>query len=470
MKVYNTLEKKLEKFKTIEENKVRMYVCGPTVYNYFHIGNARTFLMFDVIRQYLVQRGYDVNYVQNFTDIDDKLIVKANEMGVTVKELAEDMIVNYFEDARSLRIKDAITHPKATENIEQIIDIIQGLIKKGLAYQGGEDVFFDTQKFYGYGKLSGQNLEKLESGSRIEVDRNKKNPLDFVLWKAAKPSEPKWDSPWGEGRPGWHIECSAMSRRYLGESIDIHGGGEDLAFPHHENEIAQSEGLSDKPFSKYWLHIGFLQIENKKMGKSEGNSLMVRDLRKKFTPLALRFFLMSAHYRSPINFSDELLESAERSVERINTCYTNLQHAIKSSAMVSQNQIETKNETETVKRVDSLIEKYYTVMDNDFNTADGLSILFELVREVNTYLKEGSNINTLNHMQTAFETLNFCFDLIQEKDSKNLEEEIESLIEERQLARKERDFQKADAIRNQLLDKGIILEDTPSGVRWKFVE
>lgn len=465
IKVYNTLSKKLEEFNTLEEKKVRMYVCGPTVYNYFHIGNARTFLMFDVIRQYLSQRGYDVNYIQNFTDIDDKLITRANEMGISVKELAESTIVNYFEDARALRIKDATTHPKATDNISQIIEIIQGLMDKGLAYQGGDDVFFNTQEFRGYGKLSGQNLDKLESGSRVEVDKNKKNPLDFVLWKRAKPGEPEWESPWGEGRPGWHIECSAMSRRYLGESIDIHGGGEDLAFPHHENEIAQSEGLSEKTFANYWLHISFLQIDNKKMGKSEGNSLMIRDLRRRFSPLALRFFLMSAHYRSPINFNDELLESAQRSVERINTCHTNLQHAIKISVTK-----DVEEEANMISRIDELVERYYAVMDNDFNTADGLSILFDLVREVNTYLKTGDNPKTLKYMLEAFITLNHCFDILDEKEDSILEEEVESLIEKRQLARKERNFQMADAIREQLLQKGIILEDTPSGVRWKFVE
>lgn len=467
IKLYNTLTKKLEELKPLNDKEIKMYVCGPTVYNYFHIGNARTFLMFDVVRQYLLQRGYKVTYVQNFTDIDDKLITKARESDITVKELAEDMIANYFEDARALRIKDADYHPKATESIQEIIEIIEGLIKNGLAYVGGSDVFFDTKQFYQYGKLSGQNLEKLEAGSRVDVDTNKKNPLDFVLWKSAKPGEPKWDSPWGEGRPGWHIECSAMSKKYLGEAIDIHGGGEDLAFPHHENEIAQSEGLSGKSFSNYWLHIGFLQIENKKMGKSEGNSLMVRDLRQRFSPLALRFFLMSAHYRNPVNFSEELLQSAEKSVERINTAYTNLKHALNSSnKSISASD---DYQRETINKVDTLLEKYFKVMDDDFNTADGMSVLFELVREVNTYLKTGNNPEILKHLLKSFETMNQCFDLLIDEE-KSLEGEIQELIEQRQRARKERDFKKADSIRDQLLDRGIILEDTKDGVRWKFVE
>lgn len=467
IKLYNTLTKKLEELKPLNGNEIKMYVCGPTVYNYFHIGNARTFLMFDVIRQYLLQRGYKVTYVQNFTDIDDKLIVKANESKITVKELAEEMIANYFEDAKALRIKDADCHPKATESIKEIIEIIDGLIKNGLAYVGGSDVFFDTKEFYQYGKLSGQNLEKLEAGSRVDIDANKKNPLDFVLWKSAKPGEPKWDSPWGEGRPGWHIECSAMSKKYLGEAIDIHGGGEDLAFPHHENEIAQSEGLSGKTFSNYWLHIGFLQIENKKMGKSEGNSLMVRDLRQRFSPLALRFFLMSAHYRNPVNFSQELLQSAEKSVERINTAYNNLKHALKSSESCIFAVDD--HHREIVNKVDTLLEKYYKVMDDDFNTADGISVLFELVREVNTYLKTGNDPEIMRHLLKGFETMNQCFDLLID-DEKNLEDEIQGLIEQRQRARKDRDFKKADSIRDDLLDRGIMLEDTKDGVRWKFVE
>ncbi len=463
IKLFNTLNKKTEELIPLLPGQIKMYVCGPTVYNFFHIGNARTFLMFDVIRQYLTHRGFDVIYAQNFTDIDDKLINRANELGITVKELAENMIKEYFEDARALRIKDAIYHPKATENIEGIISIIEGLIDKGLAYQGGDDVFFDTVKFHGYGKLSGQNLEKLDAGSRIDVDKNKKNPFDFVLWKKAKPLEPKWDSPWGQGRPGWHIECSAMSKRYLGESIDIHGGGEDLAFPHHENEIAQSEGLSEKSFASYWLHVGFLQIENKKMGKSEGNSLMVRDLRKKFSPLALRFFLMSAHYRSQLNFNDSLLESAQKSVDRINTSYNNLMYALKDTTDSKT------TEKDITSKIDKLMEKYYTVMDNDFNTADGLSVLFELVREINTYLKEGKNQETLLYMKKAFDSMNFAFDLLEQKEN-NLEEEVEGLIEERQEARKNKNFQRADEIRDILLKKGIVLEDTASGVRWKFIE
>ncbi|SHK25300.1 cysteinyl-tRNA synthetase [Anaerobranca californiensis DSM 14826] len=465
IKLYNSLTKRVEELQPVNPGKIKMYVCGPTVYNYFHIGNARTFLMFDVIRQYLKQRGYDVTYVQNFTDIDDKLIVKANELGITVKELAEDMIIHYFEDARALRIKDADYHPKATETIDEIIKIIQGLIDKGLAYIGGKDVFFDTEKFKEYGKLSGQNLDKLEVGSRVEVDVNKKNPLDFVLWKSAKPGEPKWQSPWGEGRPGWHIECSAMSKKHLGETIDIHGGGEDLAFPHHENEIAQSEGLSGKTFAKYWLHVGFLQIDNKKMSKSEGNSLMVRDLRQKFSPLAIRLFLMSGHYRNPINFSEELLQGAQRSVERINTAYNNLNYAINSG----REQELDFTDQETLTKADELVEKYFKVMDDDFNTADGLSVLFELVREINIYLqRERNNLLVLKHLRAAFERINQVFDLLWEKEE-NLNSEIENLIEERQQARKAKNFKRADEIRDQLLSMGIILEDTKNGVRWKFV-
>ncbi|WP_353894522.1 cysteine--tRNA ligase [Proteinivorax hydrogeniformans] len=463
MKLFNTATQTYESLSPVNEGKVNMYVCGPTVYNYFHIGNARVFVFFDVARRYLEKRGYAVNYVQNFTDIDDKLIEKANAIGTTVKQLSEEMIEAYYEDARALGVKDADFHPKATEHIKEMIDAISKLIQKDLAYETEKDVYFNTDNFSDYGKLSGQDISNLQSGSRIDVDPHKKNPLDFVLWKKAKPGEPSWDSPWGKGRPGWHIECTAMSRKYLGDTLDIHAGGEDLAFPHHENEVAQSEGLTGKPFTKHWLHARFLQIDSKKMGKSLGNQLMVRDLLKKHPPLALRFFLLSAHYRNPLNYTEKLLQSAKSSVNRLNTAYQNLQHA--------QAQTKLENKVESLDILEEYRKKFYKAMDNDFNTADAISVLFEVVKEANNLLaspkKNGASIAAFKETIDEFDDI---LGLIERTEEKILDEEIEEKIQQRQQARAARDFATADRIRDELLEKGIALEDTPDGVRWKYIE
>ncbi|WP_350345080.1 cysteine--tRNA ligase [Proteinivorax tanatarense] len=466
MKLFNSITQNQERLNPVNKNKINMYVCGPTVYNYFHIGNARVFVFFDVVRRYLEHRNYNVNYVQNFTDIDDKLIEKSNEIGVTVSELAENMIEAYFKDARALGVKDADFHPKATEHINDMIDAISRLIEKGLAYETDKDVYFDTTKFPEYGKLSGQDISKLQSGSRIEVDPYKKNPLDFVLWKKAKPKEPSWDSPWGKGRPGWHIECTAMSRKYLGDTLDIHAGGEDLAFPHHENEVAQSEGLTGKLFTRHWMHARFLQIESKKMGKSLGNQLMVRDLLQKHPPLALRFFLLSAHYRNPLNYTEELLQSAKSSVERLNTAYKNLKYALDECAVQNQSKEYSDN-----KQIEEYKNKFYRAMDNDFNTADAISVMFEVVKEVNNYLALPSrDYVELKNFKETLDNFDSIMGLIERVEQKSLDREIEVLIEKRQQARSNKDFATADKIRDELLQRGITLEDTPHGVRWKYIE
>lgn len=464
MKIYNTLTRQKEEFKPLEGNTVKMYCCGPTVYNYFHIGNARPFIIFDTLRRYLEYKGYEVKYVQNFTDIDDKMIKRAEEESITVKELADRFIKEYFVDARGLGIKEATVHPKATENIDAIIEMIKVLIDKGYAYTLDGDVYFDTSKFTEYGKLSHQNIEDLSLGIRIDVHEKKKNPMDFALWKAQKPGEPCWDSPWGKGRPGWHIECSAMANRYLGETIDIHCGGQDLIFPHHENEIAQSEAATGKPFVRYWMHNGFVNVNNEKMSKSAGNFFTVRDIASKYDYEVIRFFMLSAHYRGPINFSEELLNQASNGLERLYKCLENLDY-IKENAALEQPAAE--NEEKLINTLLELKSKFIEAMDDDLNTADAISALFEMVKEINTSI----NLNN----RASKQTVEFCINLLKELGGilgilqKQVREEIDpviqELIEKRQQARKEKNWKLADEIRDKLREMGIILEDTPQGVK-----
>ncbi|WP_446715278.1 cysteine--tRNA ligase [Caloramator sp. Dgby_cultured_2] len=386
IKIYNTMTRQKEVFNPITPGEVKMYACGPTVYNYFHIGNARTFIVFDTIRRYLEYRGYKVKFIQNFTDIDDKLIRRANEEGTAVKEVAEKYIKEYYKDADGLKIKRATVNPRATEFIGEIIAFVKDLVDKGYAYVVDGDVYFDTTKFKEYGKLSHQSIEDLEAGARIEIDERKRNPMDFALWKAKKEGEPAWESPWGEGRPGWHIKCSTMACSLLGETIDIHGGGADLIFPHHENEIAQSEARNGKPFANYWMHVAYLNVNNQKMSKSLNNFFTAREMLEKYDAEVVRLFMLSGHYRNPINFSIELLDQAKAALERLYNAIANLEHVIETS----EDRELTAEELEFFNRLDSFRERYIEVMDDDFNTADGISVIFDLVREVNTNIKEGS--------------------------------------------------------------------------------
>jgi len=464
VKLFNTLNRRIEEFVPLKEKQVGIYVCGPTVYDYFHIGNARVFLIFDVVRRYLEYKGYQVTYVQNFTDVEDKMIKRAEEMDITVSELAEKFINAYFEDAQALGIRKADYHPRATEHIKDIIELIQKLVDKGLAYNIEGDVYFDTTSYQGYGKLTGQALEDLEAGARIEVDQRKKNPMDFALWKKAKEDELYWESPWGKGRPGWHIECSAMSMQYLGETLDIHAGGPDLIFPHHENEVAQSEGATGKPFVKYWMHAGYLNIDKQKMSKSLGNILTVKEIRKKVDPLVVRFFLLSAHYRSPINFNFELLEQARGGLERLNT----LIHTLLDIIEKADNYPLDEKDREMLAKVKEYRLKFEESMDDDFNTADAIAALFELTKETNIYLKEEKqNLEVINKILDTYRELGDVLGLIPELKKEELDPEIETLIQKRQEARKNKDYAAADAIRDELLEKGIVLEDTPQGVRWR---
>ena len=464
MKLYNTLTRKKEEFIPLHEGEVRMYSCGPTVYNYFHIGNARPFIIFDTLRRYFEYKGYKVIFVQNFTDIDDKMINKANAEGITVKELAEKFIEEYFKDADGLGIKRATVHPRATEHIPDIIEFIKKLMDKGLAYEVEGDVYFDTSAFSDYGKLSGQNLEDLEAGARIDVDDRKRNPMDFALWKAQKPGEPAWDSPWGPGRPGWHIECSVMAMKYLGETIDIHSGGQDLTFPHHENEIAQSEGVTGKPFARYWLHNGYINVNNQKMSKSLGNFFTVRDIAKEFDLEVVRLFMLSAHYRNPVNFSRELLEQASSALDRLYNARNNMEYLIDQA----QDRDMTEDEKELAARLESYIEKFEEEMEDDINTAGAIGVIFDLVREINTNLSFKNSKSLLQKAYDIFSTLTSVLGLVQKESEKDLDKEIEELIEKRQQARKEKNWAVADKIRDELKERGIILEDTPQGVRWYF--
>lgn len=460
MKLYNTLTKSKEEFIPLKPGEVTMYSCGPTVYNYFHIGNARPFIVFDVLRRFLEYRGFKVTFVQNFTDIDDKMIKRANEEGNTVSEIADRYIKEYYVDARGLGIKDPTVAPRATDNMDAIISMIKELIEKGYAYEVDGDVYFKTSKFDEYGKLSGHNLEDLEAGARIGVDERKENAMDFALWKAHKPGEPAWDSPWGKGRPGWHIECSAMANRFLGETIDIHSGGQDLIFPHHENEIAQSEACNGKPFARYWLHNGFININNEKMSKSKGNFFTVRDIVKHFDYEVIRFFLLSAHYRSPINFSDALLEQAQSALNRIYECRDNL------NFLLSNTQNDAFDE-EIYRDIEVYRSKFIEAMEDDLNTADALGAIFELVREINSRITAASDVGKKT-ISSALDLLNELTDVLgimrKERDVV-LDDSIKALIEERQKARAERNFKRADEIRDQLKEMGIELQDTPQGVK-----
>ena len=466
MKIYNTLAKEKEEFVPIKAGEVLMYSCGPTVYNFFHIGNARPFIIFDTLRRFLEYRGYKVTFVQNFTDIDDKIINKANAEGVPFTEITEKYIREYFIDASGLGILKATFHPRATENIEAIIEFIKKLEDKGFAYERGGDVYFSTKKFKDYGKLSHQPLEDLEAGARIDVNDQKNDVMDFALWKKAKEGEPFWKSPWGNGRPGWHIECSAMANKFLGTTIDIHSGGQDLIFPHHENEIAQSEAANDAPFANYWMHNGYININNQKMSKSLNNFFTVRDVAKEFDYEVIRFFMLSAHYRSPINYSRDLIQSSKISLLRIYTCLDNLKFL-----KISANETIISMEEENLKKVLEMYkEKFIACMEDDLNTADAISEIFELVREIN------SNINSLSN--SSVKIIDYAIDLLCElgsvlgllgkSENKSLDAEIEELIEKRQQARKDKDFKLSDEIRDELKSRGIILEDTPSGVKWRI--
>lgn len=463
MKLFNTMTRAKEEFKPLEEGKVKMYVCGPTVYNYIHVGNARPFIIFDTLRRYLEYRGYDVTYVQNFTDVDDKIIKRGHEENIAPEEVAKKYIEEYFVDADGLGVKRATVHPQVTENIEGIIEFVKELEEKGYAYAVNGDVYFDTQKFNGYGKLSGIKQEELEAGSRIEVNDQKRHPMDFVLWKAKKEGEPGWMSPWGEGRPGWHIECSVMSRRYLGDTIDIHAGGQDLKFPHHENEIAQSEARSGKTFSNYWMHNEYININNEKMSKSKGNFFTVRDISKLYDLEIVRFFMLSTHYRNPINFSDEILNQSKAGLERLYNAKERLEFIISKLSDDVENAEELKLEEE----LNSFRQRFIEAMDDDLNTADAVSIIFELAKFMNSNVNENSTKEFANKVLSEFNELTSVLNVVNKKQEDILDEEIEKLIEARTNAKKNKDFKLADQIRDELLEKGIVLEDTRQGVKWR---
>ena len=460
MRVFNTLTRAKEEFIPIDKNEVKIYACGPTVYNFIHIGNARPLCVFDVLRKYLEYRGYNVKFVQNFTDVDDKIIKRANEEGLTFSEVSEKYIKEFWTDAKGLNFKEATYHPKATENIDEIIEIINTLIEKGYAYEVNGDVYYRALKFNGYGKLSHQPIDDLQSGARIAVDDIKENPLDFALWKAAKEGEPYWESPWGKGRPGWHIECSAMNRKYLGKTIDIHCGGQDLIFPHHENEVAQSEAANGAPFSKYWMHNGYINVDNVKMSKSLGNFKTVREIADVYGYEVIRYFLISSHYRSPINYSLEIIEQCKSALERLYTCRESLDFAIKNAADIADDE-------ELIKTIESRKAQFITAMDDDLNTADGLAAIFDLVKDINTKIldKEVSK-NVCELAAKIFDELCGVLGILYNRKSNDLDSEIEALIEQRQIARKNKDWATADKIRDDLKAQGIILKDTPNGVTW----
>ena len=469
IKIYNTLTKQKETFKPIEENKVRMYVCGPTVYNLIHIGNARPYIVFDTVRRYFEAIGYDVNYVQNFTDVDDKIINKANEEGRSTIELVEEYISETLQDAKNLNVKRATHHPRVTEEMDGIIKLIETLIQKVFAYEVEGTVYFDTTAFNEYGKLSKKVLDELEAGARIEVAQEKKNPMDFVLWKPKKDGEPYWESPWSEGRPGWHIECSAMCKKYLGETIDIHAGGEDLVFPHHENEIAQSEAANGKTFSNYWMHNSFLNIDNHKMSKSLGNFKVLRDVGEAFGYDTVRFFMLSAHYRSPLNYSNDLMEAAKNGLERIKTCKSNLEFAL----IHAKGEPLTNEETVLLEELKGFEAKFHEAMQDDFNTADAISVIFELVKFANTYAKEGATKDFTQAVYDEFMKLVNILGLIYESGEEKAhalsDDEVQEYIAKRTAAKKARDFAEADRIREFLKEQGVLIEDTREGVRFKRI-
>ncbi len=458
MKIFNTLTRSKDEFTPINEGEVKIYACGPTVYNYIHIGNARPLCVFDVLRRYFEWRGFKVNFVQNFTDIDDKLIKKANEEGITVPEVAERFIGEFWTDAKGLNVREATVHPRATENIEQIQGIISSLIENGYAYTAGGDVYYRAKKFEGYGKLSHQPLEDLEAGASERVDSGdiKEDPMDFCLWKGAKEGEPFWESPWGKGRPGWHIECSAMAGRYLGKTIDIHCGGLDLIFPHHENEIAQSEAANGCEFSHYWMHNGFINVDNHKMSKSLNNFFTVRDVADKFGYEPIRYFLISSQYRSPINYSVDIIEQAKNSLERLYNCRDNIDFALKNAA----------DGGEIPAFVEERKLEFINAMEDDLNTADALAAIFMLVRDINTAIADGAGKVAIEAFADIFDQLTDVLGLVYNRKTEALDSEIEELIEKRTEARKAKDFKTADEIRDKLKEMGIILEDTPQGVKW----
>ena len=460
MKIFNTLTREKEEFKPITEGEVKIYACGPTVYNYIHIGNARPICVFDVLRRYLEYRGYKVTFVQNFTDIDDKIIKKANEEGTDYKTVSEKYIEEYWKDAKGLNFRPATVHPKATENIDKIIEIVSGLIENGHAYAVDGDVYFSPKTFPEYGKLSHQPLEELEAGARIMVGDIKRDPMDFALWKAAKPGEPYWDSPWGKGRPGWHIECSAMVCRYLGETIDIHCGGQDLIFPHHENEIAQSECFTGKPFAHYWMHNGYINVDNVKMSKSLGNFFTVRDVAEKYGYEPIRYLMISSSYRSPINYSVDIIEQCKASLQRLYTCRDGIDFEIKNAP---DGELD-----ENVKaQFDKRVEQFVKAMDDDLNTADGIAAVFELARDINTLVVgKGVTKATAEYAAKIFDELTGVLGLVYNRKTETLDEDIDAMIEARTKARKEKNWAEADRIRDELKAMGIVLEDTAQGVKW----
>lgn len=466
MKLYNTMSKQKEEFVPLEEGKVKMYVCGPTVYNFIHIGNARPMIVFDTVRRYFEYKGFDVNFVSNFTDVDDKIIKKANEEGVTAEEISKRYIAECKKDMDGMNVKPATKNPLATEEIGGMIEMIQSLIDKGYAYEKNGTVYYRTRQFKEYGKLSHKNLDDLRSGNRsllVSGEDEKEDPLDFVLWKPKKEGEPAWESPWSEGRPGWHIECSEMSKKYLGEQIDIHAGGEDLVFPHHENEIAQSEAANGKEFAKYWLHNAFLNIDNKKMSKSLGNFFTVREISEKYDLQVLRFFMLSAHYRSPLNFSSDLMEAAKSGLDRIITATDNLKFLADNAKTATLTDIE----DDALAKTQNYVAAFEKAMDDDFNTADAIAAIFDLVKYANTTANGDSSKAYVTTLYELIVKLADVLGIVVEKKEELLDADIEALIQERQAARKERNFARADEIRDELLAKGIILEDTREGVKWK---
>lgn len=474
--LYNTLTRRKEEFRPREANKVSIYVCGPTTYNYIHLGNARPLVFFDTVRRYFKYKGYEVYYVQNFTDIDDKIINRANEEGEDALALAARFINEYYRDADALNVRRADVHPKVSEHLDEIIQMIKTLIDKGFAYVVEGNVYFNVSEFEGYGKLSGRTLDSMQAGARVDVDHRKTDPMDFALWKAAKPGEPAWESPWGEGRPGWHIECSAMSLKYLGPAFDIHGGGYDLIFPHHENEIAQSEAATGEPFARYWMHNGFITVNEEKMSKSVGNFFLVREVLDKFPPELVRFYLLSTHYRSPLDFDHEKLESSSRGLDRIKTSIRLLYEALEKDSR-------SKAETVMAGRLDEIKEAFDSAMDDDFNTALAISVLFDLAREVNTRLREGDySRQDLEKARDLFHSFNDVLGIFKKNESGNLllekarakdnlsEKLLGLILEIRQEARKNKDFKTADKIRDSLKEMGVVVEDTPEGPRWKIQE
>lgn len=461
MKVYNSLTRTKEEFVPMSKDEVKIYVCGPTVYNFFHLGNARPFVVFDTLRRYMEYIGYKVNFVQNFTDVDDKIINRAKEEGLTAPEVSEKYIEEYFKDTKAINVREATTHPKVSDNIPQIIEFVQTLIDKGYAYEVEGDVYYSPRKFEGYGKLSKQNIEDLEAGARIMIEEKKHDPLDFALWKARKEeSEIAWESPWGMGRPGWHIECSAMSKRYLGPTIDIHAGGQDLQFPHHENEIAQSEACNGVPFARYWMHNAYITIDKEKMSKSLGNFFTVREILEKYKGEVIRFFLLSGHYRSPIDFNDKLMDMAKNSLARFENAKSNLEHLIETGEGEM-----TEAEAAVFAKYDEYRIAFKTAMDDDLNTADAITAIFELVTEINTAVKDGASKEFAQKSLDTLLELTHVLGLLEAEEDNAVGEEIQKLVDERQQARAEKNFARADEIRDILKEKGYVLKDTPQGVQ-----